>query len=133
MNAGWYNDPSGNPQERYWSGSEWTTQTRPFPPPGEAAPAPQAAAPTPAVTQPRSHAGRWILGVIAAVVVVGLVVGGMVLNRMRIDQEARDAAERGANLGGTSNSVDTMYDILCPQGPATDTSGTGVDCTNPLP
>lgn len=132
MNAGWYNDPSGTPQERYWSGSEWTTQTRPFPAPAERESAPLMMPPQVA-ERPKANSGRWILGVIAAVVVVGLVVGGMVLNRMRIDQEARDAAQRGANLGGTSNSYDTMYDLLCPQGPATDTSGSGVDCTNPLP
>ena len=49
---------------------------------------------------------------------------------MRIDQEARDAAERGANLGGTSNSLDTMYNLLCPDGPMTDTAETGVNCLN---
>ena len=28
--AGWYADPDGKPSERYWSGSEWTAQSRPM-------------------------------------------------------------------------------------------------------
>lgn len=30
--SGWYPDPAGTGQERYWDGSQWSTQTRPLPP-----------------------------------------------------------------------------------------------------
>lgn len=30
---GWYPDPTGSPQTRWWDGSAWTEQTRPLPPP----------------------------------------------------------------------------------------------------
>jgi hypothetical protein len=31
--AGWFPDPSGEVQERYWNGELWTRETRPYPPP----------------------------------------------------------------------------------------------------
>jgi hypothetical protein len=44
--AGWYSDPAGSAGERWWSGAEWSTTTRPLPqvttayaPPAAAAPA----------------------------------------------------------------------------------------------
>ena len=27
---GWYPDPEGKPSERYWDGTAWSEQTRPF-------------------------------------------------------------------------------------------------------
>lgn len=27
---GWYPDPEGRPSERYWNGSAWTSETRPY-------------------------------------------------------------------------------------------------------
>lgn len=32
--AGWYPDPTGSPCLREWDGKAWTSDTRPFPPPG---------------------------------------------------------------------------------------------------
>lgn len=37
--AGWYPDPSGQPGERFWNGTEWTQQTRPTPAAPAAVPA----------------------------------------------------------------------------------------------
>lgn len=34
QSAGWYPDPSGAVQQRYWDGGTWTTETRLYPPPG---------------------------------------------------------------------------------------------------
>jgi len=31
--AGWFPDPSGQPQQRYWDGSNWTNETKPYAPP----------------------------------------------------------------------------------------------------
>ena len=43
---GWYPDPAGSGQERYWDGSAWTANLRPAPPPmpEQASPAPASAA-----------------------------------------------------------------------------------------
>lgn len=30
IDPGWYPDPKGQPQERYWDGHAWTEQTRPM-------------------------------------------------------------------------------------------------------
>ncbi|WIE81298.1 DUF2510 domain-containing protein [Curtobacterium sp. MCSS17_016] len=38
---GWYPDPAGTAQARFWDGAAWTTQTQPFPAPSFSAPAQQ--------------------------------------------------------------------------------------------
>ncbi len=30
IDPGWYPDPKGTPQERYWDGHTWTDRTRPM-------------------------------------------------------------------------------------------------------
>lgn len=53
--AGWFADPSGKPQERFWDGSAWTEQVRPYPSPD--APQqqePQKAVPVDAAKPPKS-------------------------------------------------------------------------------
>jgi hypothetical protein len=36
--AGWFNDPSGEPQLRYWDGTQWTNHVHPLAPPASVAP-----------------------------------------------------------------------------------------------
>lgn len=130
--AGWFADPSGEPQQRYWDGVQWTQQTRPYPPPTPSTPEPSTSPQRPeprasAAAPKKSPAAKWIIGIAAAVVAVAAVVGLQVSQRHAIDDAAREAARKGANLGGPANAVDTMYDILCPDGPATD-APEGVNC-----
>ena len=40
--AGWYPDPEGKPQSRYWDGDTWTDQLGPLLPPAPAQPVPAA-------------------------------------------------------------------------------------------
>lgn len=56
--AGWYPDPSGAPQQRYWDGVAWTAQT---------------AATHPAVTAPSGGQKKWLPWVIAGICAVLLV------------------------------------------------------------
>lgn len=51
--AGWFPDPSGEIQERYWDGAIWTRETRPYPPPNEPGAATLASPP------PVREAARW--------------------------------------------------------------------------
>lgn len=130
---GWHTDMTDASLERLWDGQQWTDLTRPKQSTNSSV---VAGSQLPPQVNPRSNAtrnerrGRGIWIAVAVVAVLVLVVVGGVLNRMRIDQEARDAAERGANLGHTSNSLDTMYNLLCPDGPLTDTTETGANCLN---
>ena len=68
----------------------------------------------------KSSAGRWIIGLVAAVVVMAAIVGLQVSQRHAIDDAAWEAGRKGANLGGLASSLDMMYDILSPVGSATD-------------
>ncbi len=84
--AGWYPDPTGNHELRYWDGYAWMDDVSdhgaagkdplggtPLPPPSQvAARQQQAAAPAPASTPSRTPV------IIAAVVVAVLVIGGVV-------------------------------------------------------
>lgn len=133
--AGWYPDPSGEPQQRFWDGAKWTTDTRPYPAP-TARPSHDTAVGTSGQASRAtgsSHAGRTIalIGVLA--VLVAAAAGGLVVWRQSVDQSARDAAEAGAQVGGPPMS--DVEELFCPDGPNTDTSGTGIDCsgTGPAP
>jgi hypothetical protein len=137
MAAGWYPDPSGEPQQRYWNGEQWTKQTRPYPAPtahatGIAAGAdpqvnPAAAAAAPTTSTRPSSAGRTIILVGLAIVLSAVGIGAVVFSRQSADQAAREAAEQGAQIGGPPMS--DVEALLCPDGPATDTGDSGVDCS----
>ncbi|MDO5094503.1 MAG: DUF2510 domain-containing protein [Propionibacteriaceae bacterium] len=65
---GWYPDPDNAGQERFWSGSSWTSQTRSTAPTGSSRPA--IAAPT--APTPRSNVLLWgALGLAAAAMIGG--------------------------------------------------------------
>lgn len=109
--AGWYPDPSGQVQERYWDGEEWTSQTRSYPAP--ARPSPASSMPEPhsietatsnVVAPARARSLRlWLtVAVIAAAVVI---VGVFVTWRQSVDASARRAAAFGASLGSGVGSV----------------------------
>jgi hypothetical protein len=136
--AGWFPDPTGEPVQRYWDGGQWTRETRPFPPPGEpdAGVQPRDIPRTNSVSEggngstagSRSSGGSAVWVVLAVLVGVVLLGGGYALNRMQIDERAREAARQGANTGGTSNSLTEMTNLLCPQGSNTPPQP-GVDCS----
>ncbi|BBY64721.1 Ltp family lipoprotein [Mycolicibacterium helvum] len=66
--AGWYPDPAGTGQQRYFDGTNWTDQD-----------APPAGAVVPGPPPKKSNRGKIILGAVGAVVVlliVGAIVGG---------------------------------------------------------
>lgn len=125
---GWYPDPSGEPQERYWDGEQWTSQTRSYPAPT----APSLTRPTPMPTRssgPRPSAGRTVaIGALVVLLLAG-VVAGLVAWRQSVDENARREAEKGSQIGGPTMSE--VYDLFCPDGPFTDTTGTGIDCSVP--
>lgn len=73
---GWHPDPEDPAQVRYWDGAQWTEHRSPNPnyappPPPPGAPAPFAAQQPPPVK--KKSKAPWILGGIAAVLVVGIV------------------------------------------------------------
>jgi len=126
--SGWHPDPSGEPQERYWDGERWTSETRPYPAPGDSRRATQLNATTPEPHGPSSSVrGKTIALVGLVVVLLAAGVGGVVAWRQSIDQAARDAAAQGAQIGGPPMSE--VQDLLCPDGPNTNTTGTGIDCS----
>lgn len=128
VGKGWHPDPSGEPRERYWDGEQWTSETRPYPAP--TAPSPTRPTPVPerSAGSP-SSAGRTVA--IGALVVLALagVVAGLVAWRHSVDENARKEAEKGSQVGGPTMSE--VYDLFCPEGPFTDTTGTGIDCSEP--
>ena len=135
---GWFPDPAGEPHQRYWDGTQWTRETRDFPPPQvtESASSREerssTSVPTTRLTpvvapqKQSNRSGVWI--VIAVLVGVALLGGGYALNRMQIDERAREAARQGANIGGTENGLRDMTNLLCPQGADTPAQE-GVDCS----
>jgi len=143
--AGWYPDPDGKPADRYWDGTAWSSQTRPqtpvvAPPPAPApsstprqfvVPVTETVRPpfVPATSEPRSYNGLIVAMILLLVVIVS--VSAIVIRRHQVDEDARRAGDIGANIGGPANSLKTMYDVLCPDGPLT-TPVQGVNCTNPV-
>lgn len=97
---GWYADPAGSTQLRWWDGTQWTDQYRSKDPAGEATPAgatPTAAAPVgatptgaapvrfvPIATVPHRKAstGQILFGVLASVMAVVFVVSSLVTTIM---------------------------------------------------
>lgn len=85
--AGWYTDPAGRHEYRYWDGVNWTAQVSDTgvtasdsleSPPAPAPPPPQGLAeprPPAAAAPPRRRRRRWAGLVIALIVVLGLVIG----------------------------------------------------------
>jgi len=77
---GWFADPSGLPQERYWNGSEWTDGVRPYPAPPGATPRKTVdhsnlSAPMDGNTPERKSRTPLIVGGLIAVVVAAAVGG----------------------------------------------------------
>jgi len=107
MSEGWFPDPTGKPQERYWNGSEWTEETRGYPPPSPKAPdrSLPAAEAGPATPTPAPGPRPLLVGAIIVLVLL-TVVGGLVLWRTNVDNAAREAAREGAALGGSKFSMD---------------------------
>ena len=69
---GWYADPHGGPQQRYWVCTQWTDHVQnASPPTGAAAPAAAAAPPK------KRHTVRNILGIVAALVIVMVVISAL--------------------------------------------------------
>lgn len=60
--AGWYPDPSGGPQQRYWDGTQWTDQVQ-----AHAAPAP------PEQPKQKRHWCRWVAAGIVLLIVVAAI------------------------------------------------------------
>lgn len=97
---GWYADPAGSTQLRWWDGTQWTDQYRSKDPAGEATPpgatpaaaAPVGATPTgaapvrfvPIATVPhrRASTGQILFGVLASVMAVVFVVSSLVTTIM---------------------------------------------------
>lgn len=123
--AGWYQDPTGEIQERYWSGTEWTEETRPYPPPPATAAEAEKATVVSPQTRPASsspmgslgtppqqvdlpvagsHAstsrGRSVLAVGLSLALLGGLIVGVVVWRRGVDESARRAAAAGASIGG---------------------------------
>lgn len=105
--AGWYPVENGN--ERYWSGGEWTDQTRPAAPP---APPPPGQVPSsgvvPAATVPVKKKKRiflWVFLVIQLLFIIWIIGGvgttsGDATDCGGLDQETCDTAEDvGASIG----------------------------------
>lgn len=92
--SGWFPDPTGAPNQRFWDGAKWTEQTRPYPAPTS----PTAA--TEAVEPPNGpKRGRKItLVVLALVALAGLVL-----------------AVRGMTPSCPSGSIPTFSDLCAPQ------------------
>ena len=122
--AGWYRDPRGEAEQRYWDGSAWTDQTRP-PVPPTASPPPSAASanigfpsppppgagavppppPTGGYAQPvgawptKSQAGVALALSIVSIFICGpLSIAGIVMGRnevQAIDRGEADPSKRG--------------------------------------
>lgn len=158
QDPGWFTDPSGALQQRYWDGDAWTERIRPYPPPGAtsegAVPAPALAsspgggtAPVvqgvpvaPAPATPERRGSGWIP--IVAVLVAVLGVLGFVLWRNSVDSAARRAAAVGALLGnsggGTSygNSFPSSQQVtykVSVNGYSANAGGAGADVTYETP
>jgi len=119
---GWYPDPSGAPQQRFWDGNTWSSDVRPYPPPssagaGDAQGEVSTASGTtaneavhqpdqPAVQQQSASATRlgagWKVALVVALVLIA--VAGFAFWRNTVDKNARRAALEGALLSGGSLS-----------------------------
>lgn len=117
--SGWYPDPSGKPQQRWWNGTDWTdfvsVNGQTFVDAGDAAPvAPSApvAAPTPPVptysaavpaavpaAAPAAAGRRSLTQRLAAIAAVSLVVGGIV------GYVAGSGGDDGGGGGGASEGT----------------------------
>lgn len=101
VQPGWYPDPAGAPEERYWDGGAWTSQTRPYPPP-------PALPKTPALARSTAHAKPTVLpnrasgskrrtwAVVAVVLGAAVILTGTAIKRHNIDKERRRAAFEGS-------------------------------------
>jgi len=112
---GYYPDPNSPGQTRYWDGTQWSNSTQPSPSyPGayQAPSAPGASYPTPPYPvapqqqfppdKPRRGGSRWIILVVAVVVVVGLAVGVP-----RLVQNLNFSSLGSGNSSSTSTAAST--------------------------
>jgi hypothetical protein len=85
---GWYPDPQGGPQQRWWDGSKWTDATRPL-----ASQQPQ----QPQVIVQKSRAGRIALFIVLGILGLGVlgVVGCVALIGAGVDEAAEELEARG--------------------------------------
>ncbi len=84
--AGWYPDPSGGPQQRYWDGAQWTDQVQ-----AHAAPA----APEP--PKKKRHWCRWVAAGIVLLIVVAAIASP--------SDESGDSASSGDAASSSSSSA----------------------------
>lgn len=78
-----------------------------------------------------STGAKWALGLLAVAIAGGglfAVNAKSQADEARRIEEAKRAADVGANLGGPANTGTTVYDLLCPDGPLT-APVDGVDCS----
>lgn len=73
IRAGWYDDPLGAQDLRWWDGSQWTGHVRDDP---TGTPPPQPVAPPPPAARPSGGGGRRLLPIVSLLVVGWLVVVG---------------------------------------------------------
>lgn len=71
---GWYADPHGGPNQRYWDGTQWTdhVQADAPPPPGSAPPVAESASP-----KKKRHTARNVLAIVAALVILMVVISAL--------------------------------------------------------
>lgn len=105
--AGWYPDPNGSNEERYWDGTAWTGQSRLRPTWGS--PPSQPTAPLPfAMSKPTSHSDRKWYGrkgfiIPAAIVGVLVVLGG--LGSVAGSSKKASESNRSLTVVGTSSAA----------------------------
>lgn len=85
---GWYPDPSGAPQQRWWDGSKWSDATR-----GDVAPEPEVPVDA-AAAAASSRSGPLVRGLLL-VVVFGVLVGGGILIGMGLADTGDDGGTDG--------------------------------------
>jgi hypothetical protein len=82
--AGWYPDPAGRPQQRFWDGTTWREEVRPFPAPNSANAKPAA----PVAQKPKAAPKQTAIGcgvLLALALILGSVMSSCVANAGKVD------------------------------------------------
>lgn len=82
--AGWYPDPAGQPQQRFWDGATWRDEVRPFPAPNAASANAEGPATQKSDVTPKQTAiGCGVLLVLA--LILGSIMSSCVANAGKVD------------------------------------------------